>query len=272
MSRTERYFGRHSTALITGASSGIGAEYARQLASMGIDLILVARSADRLESLADSLGGEGCRVEVVPMDLTRANCGRALHKAVKALDMNVDLLVNNAGFGTVGAFHAQDPRREADEVRLNALAVVELCHAFLPDMLGAGRGAIINVASVAAFQPLPYMAVYAATKAFVLSLSQALWAEYRSRGIRVQALCPGPVDTPFFDATGNPGLRATVPRAAMMSPQRVVERSLKGLAADESVVVPGASNRALAWFGKLAPREMQAALAARLMRRGSRRD
>ena len=181
--------------------------------------------------------------------------------------MPVDLLVNNAGFGTVGPFHKQSAARESQELKLNTLAVLDLTHTFLPAMLARGQGAIINVASVAAFQPLPYMAVYGATKAFVLSLSEALRAEYRAQGIRVQCLCPGPVDTGFFEATGNSRLRGAVPKPAMMTPERVVERSLKALVKGEGVVVPGPQNQALAWISKLAPRDMLAAVTARVMKR-----
>ncbi len=263
----DKHFNRYSGALITGASSGIGAAYAEQLAALGLDLVLVARSQDRLEALASELRKEGCRVETVALDLSRAQAAGKLRKAVQASGVRVDLLVNNAGFGTVGPFHRQSAAREAQEVRLNALAVLELCHAFLPAMLERGLGAIINVASVAGFQPMPYMATYGATKAFVLSLSEALWAEYRDQGIRVQCLCPGPVDTGFFEATGNERLREAVPRGAMMTPQRVVERSLRALVKGDSVVVPGAQNQALAWIAKVAPREMLAALTARVMKR-----
>ena len=258
---------QYRTALITGASSGIGVAFAEQLAAAGLDLILVARSTDKLNALARKLRKEGCRAEVISQDLSHANAGAKLAKAVAELDMTVDLLVNNAGFGTVGNFHKQAASREAEEVKLNALAVVDLTHAFLPAMLERKSGAIINVASVAAFQAIPYMSVYAATKAFVLSFSEGLWGEYKDQGIKVLCLCPGPVDTNFFEATGNKKLRSTVPRQAMMTADRVVERALKGLAKGETVVVPGTQNQALAWLGKFLPREALTAVTAKVMKR-----
>ena len=260
-------FKNYRTALITGASSGIGVAFAEQLAAAGLDLILVARSTDKLNALARKLRKEGCRAEVISQDLSHANAGAKLAKAVDELGMSVDLLINNAGFGTVGAFAKQAPAREAEEIKLNALAVVDLTHAFLPGMLERGAGGIINVASVAAFQPIPYMSVYAATKAFVLSFSEGLRAEIKDRGVQVSCLCPGPVDTGFFEATGNDGLRSTVPKQAMMTADRVVERALKGLKKDEAVVVPGTQNQALAWLGRYLPREALTAVTARVMKR-----
>lgn len=263
----EKFFNDYRGALITGASSGIGMAYAERLAGLGLDLILVARSTDKLDALARKLRREGCRAEVVSQDLALANPGRKLAGAVDGLGIPVDLLINNAGFGTVGPFHKQSAAREAQEVKLNALAVLDLCHAFLPAMVERGRGSVINVASVAAFQAMPYMAVYGATKAFVLSLSEALRAEYRAQGIGVQCLCPGPVDTGFFEATGNRRLRSAVPKRAMMTPERVVERSLRALQRGESVVIPGPQNQAMAWISKIAPRDMLAAVTARVMKR-----
>lgn len=255
-------------ALITGASSGIGQAFAEALAAAGYDLILVARSRSRLETLAGELAGGGNRrVEVLPADLTQAGAADQLASAVADRGLAVDLLINNAGFGTVGAFESLDPAREADEIALNAGAVVGLCHAFVPGMLARGAGSVINVASLAAFQPTPYMSVYGATKAFVLSFSLGLWAEVHHRGVKVLALCPGPVDTPFFEATGNLGLRSTVPRGAMMSAPAVVAAALKALAAGRPVCVPGLPSRALASATRLLPRAVQARLAARLMRR-----
>src|SRR6185503_21100614 len=168
----------YKVALITGASSGIGEAFAQALAAKGTDLILVARSEDKLRALAKQLNElHSRRVEVVTADLGLAGSAAKVHAAAEALGMKVDLLINNAGFGTVGSFLNQDPERERQEVLLNAAAVVDMTHAFLPAMVERGRGGIINVASVASFQPLPYMAVYAATKAFVLSFSQAVRGE-----------------------------------------------------------------------------------------------
>jgi|GEM_PF-195452 len=187
------------TALITGASTGIGATFAEVLAKRGYALILVARSRDKLDALAARLSAEtGCKAVVIATDLVLPNSGAALAQKVASLQLNVDLLVNNAGFGSAGAFARQSPERDAQMIALNCATVVDLAHAFLPAMLERGSGGILNVASVGAFQPLPYMTIYGATKAFVLSFTEGLWAEMRGTGVKVSALCPGPVDTPFF--------------------------------------------------------------------------
>lgn len=243
------------TALITGASSGIGAAFARALAKAGKQLILVARSEDKLEALAASLRAEqGATVTVIPADLSLPECGRRLAAEVARQGLVVDLLINNAGFGAAGAFAKQDPARNAEMIQLNVSAVVDLAHAFLPAMLERGHGGILNVASVAGFQPLPQMAVYAATKAFVLSFSEALWAETRGRGVQVTALCPGPVDTAFFEATGTPELRKAVPKGLMMTAEKVAAEALAALAAGRPVVVPGAGNKLLSTVPRLLPR------------------
>lgn len=255
-------------ALITGASSGIGEAFAKALAAAGLDLILVARSEDKLRALAKQLAEvHSRRVEVVTADLGLAGSAQKVHAASEALGMPVDLLINNAGFGTAGSFAGNEPERERQEVLLNAAAVVDLAHAFLPGMLDRERGGIINVASMAAFQPLPYMTVYAATKAFVLSFSQGLREEVRRKGVKVLAVCPGPVDTPFFEATGNDRLRATVPKATMMSAEDVVAASIKAYNAGRSVVVPGIANKLLAAGTRLMPRDALAAMTAMVMKR-----
>lgn len=255
-------------ALITGASSGIGEEYARQLAKAGTDLILVARTENKLRDQAKQLAElYGRRVEVIAADLAQAAPGAGLHQRVEALGIKVDLLINNAGFGTVGGFEKQDPAREQQEIALNAAAVVDLAHAFVPAMVEAGHGAIVNVASVAAFQPVPYMTVYAATKAFVLAFSLGLRAELRGKGVRVQALCPGPVDTGFFEATGNARLRSTVPKGAMATAEAVVAASLKGLADNRAIVTPGVLNKLGALGARLLPRDTMATLAGKAMKR-----
>ena len=256
------------TALITGASSGIGEAFAGALAAEGMDLILVARSEDRLKALAKQLAEvHSRRVEVVTADLTQAGAAHKVHAAAAALKMPVDLLVNNAGFGTAGAFAKADAARERDEVLLNAAAVVDMAHAFLPDMIAARRGGIINIASMAAFQALPYMAVYAATKVFVLSFTEGLRGEVAHKGIRVLCVCPGPVDTPFFEATGAPGLRGAVPKATMMSVQDVIDASLKAFKAGRGVVIPGVGNKLMAAGTRLVPRQVLTAVTARFMKR-----
>lgn len=259
---------RYRTALITGASSGIGEAFAEALAKQGLDLILVARSTERLEEIAVRLAmAHDRRVEVISADLSKPRPGAALLKKVQALDMEVDLLINNAGFGSVGYFVELDGAREQQEIMLNVAAVTDLAHTFLPEMLERQVGGIINLASIAAFQPLPFMAVYAATKSFVLSFSQGLWGECRKQGVHVLAVCPGPVETGFFAATGNKNLRKTVPTTLVMSAETVVEQSLKAYSAGETVFVPGAANKAMAWVSRIMPRQLYAMVTANVMRR-----
>lgn len=189
------------TALVTGASSGLGAEFSRRFAARGSNLVLVARRADRLESLAAELRATGVRVEVIPADLGAPGAARNLHAELERRGIRVTTLVNNAGFGTHGAFDTADPGRISAEVQLNVVALVELTRVFMPQLL-AGRGALVTLASTAAYQPTPGMAVYGATKAFVLSFTEALWAEARGTGLRVLALSPGSTRTEFFDVVG----------------------------------------------------------------------
>ena len=256
------------TALITGASSGIGATFAHHLAQRGYGLILVARSQDKLEQLASSLRqAHGVTVDVLPADLAQPAPGEALRARVDALGRQVDMLINNAGFGAAGAFHTLPSARHQEMIALNVATVVDLAQSFLPGMVERGRGDIINVASLAGFQPMPFMSVYGATKAFVLSFSEALWAEYRGTGIRVLAVCPGPVDTPFFEATGADGLRDAVPKNLVMSAEAVVTRSLRALDAGEMTVVPGVTNSLVTALPRLLPRRLLAWSTGRAMRR-----
>lgn len=246
----------YSTALITGASSGIGAAFAHALAAQGADLILVARSADKLQALAQELRtAHQRRVEVLVADLSEPSPGARIASGVAGLGMQVDLLINNAGFGVARSFHKVTPQRHQEMMALNMSAVVDLIHAFLPAMVERANGAIINVASAAAFQPIPFMSVYAASKSFVLSLSEGLSVEYRAKGIAVLAVCPGPVDTPFFEATGTPNLRSRMPDSLMMTPDRVVTDALKALASGRPVVIPGRLNRLMTSFPRFVPRD-----------------
>ncbi|MDO8143557.1 MULTISPECIES: SDR family oxidoreductase [unclassified Isoptericola] len=193
-----------SSAVVTGASSGIGAVVAARLAARGADLVLVARRTDRLEELAARLRAEhGVAVDVVPADLTTPDGVTEVVKAARAADRPVGTLVNNAGFGTHGPFVEEDPQRVDDEVALNVTALTNLTRALLPDLLAHGSGAVVNVASTAAFQPLPRMAVYGATKAYVLSFTEALSVELRGTGVHAIALCPGATRTEFFDVVGS---------------------------------------------------------------------
>src|SRR3954447_20284602 len=227
------------TALVTGASSGIGEQFARQLAARGHDLVLVARRADRLEALASELSTDA---KVVACDL--ATDAASLGGRVQELGAQVDLLVNNAGFGTSGPFLDHDPARDAEQVRLNCEAVVTLCHAFLPGMVERRRGGIINVASSAGFQPIPYESVYAATKAFAISFTDSLHTELRGSGIRVMAVNPGPVPTEWQEIAGYGPDRVSVVPGAIPAEQ-VVSEALAAYDRGRRSVIPG---RAIRWF------------------------
>jgi uncharacterized protein len=216
---------RGSTVLITGASSGLGAEFARQLAARGANLILVARRVDRLDALKATLEREfGVTATVIAADLGAAAAASALAAQVARLGLPVHSLINNAGFGSHNRFEHEDATRIHDEVALNVAAVVDLTKAFYPQLLKHGRGILINVASTAAFQPIPRMAVYGASKAFVLSFTEALWYEAKSSGLRVIALCPGATETEFFEVAGPKARTGRVQSAAT-----VVRTALRAL-------------------------------------------
>ncbi|MGQ0697186.1 MAG: SDR family NAD(P)-dependent oxidoreductase [Panacagrimonas sp.] len=261
-------------ALVTGASGGIGEAFARRLAADGMDLMLVARSGDKLLKIANALRKScGVRVEILVADLALPDAGSRLKAAADGFDLKIDLLINNAGFGMMGGFHKLDPVRMQEMVALNVSAVMDVTHAFLPGLLAQGRGAILNVASMAAFQPMPFMSVYGATKAFVLSFSEGLWAEYRKRGIKVLAVCPGPVDTGFFEATGKPESRSGVPRRMMLTADQVVTESLAALAGNKMIVVPGNMGQGLlAALPRLAPRKWVAAGLAGVLGRSTKSE
>jgi uncharacterized protein len=260
---TTPYAGK--TALITGASSGIGAAFARALAAQGTHLILVARSEGKLRDLATALAAQhAIRAEVLPCDLSRPEAGQHLFTATLQRGLPVDLLINNAGFATYGAFDRLDAEREQQEILLDVAAVVDLTHRFLPAMLARGSGAIVNVASTSAFQPTPYMAVYGASKAFVLSFSEALWAEYRSKGICVLALCPGPTSTDFFNVVGTEDASF----GTKETPEKVVQVALRALQRGRPSVISGRQNWLQANAVRLAPRALVVRMGARLMRPG----
>lgn len=262
MSNSAAVSASRPVALITGASAGIGQEFALRLAERGYDLILVARRRDRLEELAGQVRAahSGLRAEVVPADLAGADAAARVASEAARLAMSVDLLVNNAGFGTHGYFEAISPERERDEIAVNVAALVALTHAFLPAMLERGRGGVINVASTAAFQPVPYMAVYGATKAFVRSFSEALWEEVHARGVRVLALCPGPTATEFFDTA------IAAPRGPIRTVRDVVATGLRAYDAGVPVVLDGWNNKLLIAFSNLLLRRWTAHITGRLMK------
>ncbi len=251
-----------ATALITGASSGIGAEFARALARRQTDLVLVARRAERLEELAERLHQEaGVRTWVVPQDLSLPDAGDTLQATIAAENLSIDMLVNNAGFGDYGEFASRDASKQLQMLDLNVRSLVELTHRFLVPMQERGTGSIINVASIAAFQPLPYMSVYAATKAFVLSFSEALWAENRDKGIKILALCPGPTETEFFETAGFDKVQpSNQPASRLMGAAEVVERALSALERGEANVVTGdLATQAMVNLPRVLPRQFLAA-------------
>ncbi|PTL76288.1 SDR family oxidoreductase [Vitiosangium sp. GDMCC 1.1324] len=249
------------TVMVTGGSMGIGAAFAQELARRRARLVLVARSAERLRTLAEDLTKtHGVRVDVVAEDLARPGAAKRVLEAVRAKGLVIDVLINNAGFGMYGPFEELPLETQREEIDLNIGALVELTHVFLPD-LERRQGGVIQVASTAAFQPVPFMAVYAASKAFVLSFSEALWAEYRERGVRVLALCPGATDTPFFARAGE---AAAFGRKA--SAEDVVRVGLAAFDANRSHVVHGFGNYFTALMSRWATREFTARLSAKLMR------
>lgn len=256
--------------LITGASTGIGAEFARQFAALGHDLVVVARSADRLEELAAALmAAHGVNVTVIGMDLSRPDAAEQLWQRTTGLGLEVDVLVNNAGVGTHADVADADPRRLEEEVELNCRTLVGTTARYLPAMRARGAGAVVNVASTAAFQPLPKMAVYSASKAFVLSFTEALWAEERGHGVRVLAVCPGLTDTPFFELAGGGAATAAsgpLAQAFTRTPQQVVGHTIRALSGHKSSFVDGAANAVvIRGLNRLLPRRLVVALAGRLI-------
>jgi uncharacterized protein len=246
----------HTTALVTGSSSGIGAEIARDLAKRGHGVTLVARREDRLRALADELAEKyHVRAEVMVADLTDAESRLALREEIGGRGLTVDILVNNAGFTTMGPVHRSDRQAELAMVRTNIEAVVDLCTLFLPDMVSHHRGAVLNTASTAAFQPLPGQAVYGASKSFVLSYGRALGAELKGTGVTVTTLCPGPVETGFAEASGLTDEEASdsLPKFMWVPAAQVAQAAVAALAAGRPVVIPGPANRAGAVAAHLIP-------------------
>lgn len=254
---------RGHTALITGASTGIGAEFARELAARGMTLILVARNEPAMTTLAADLKTKhGVAVHVIAADLSREAAVSEVSTAVSALGLTVDLLVNNAGFMTYGPFETIDPAKDHAEVMVNIAALVGLSHAFLPGMLERRSGGVINIASIAGFQPIPYLAVYAATKAFVISFSVALWEECRDRNVCVLGLCPGTTTTELFE-------RAAAKAAAVGQPRtvkQVVATGLRALDRKRSLVVDGLQNTLLTHGPRMIPRWFAARCAGQAVR------
>ena len=245
-------------ALVTGASAGLGIEFARQLSRRGQRLVLAARRKDRLDALAAELGN----ARAVEIDLSRYGAAAELMQDIEAAGETVELLVNNAGFGLHGRFDKAEPQRLREMVDLNCGALTDLCRAALPAMVERRSGAILNVASTAAFQAGPGMAVYFATKAYVLSLSEALHEEVRRFGVHVSALCPGPTRTEFGEVAGFKG-NATFNRFSMDA-ESVVRSGLAALDCNKAVAITGGLNKAGAFSTRLAPRALVRRIAGAL--------
>lgn len=239
-----------SVALVTGASAGLGVEFARQLAKRGHRLVLAARRKDRIDELAKELGN----ARAVAIDLSTSDAAGKLMADVEAAGEQVDLLVNNAGFGLIGRFAELDAKRQRQMIDLNVGTLTDLCRLVAPQLIERKSGAILNVASTAAFQPGPKMAVYFATKAYVLSFTEALHEELKPHGIRVSCLCPGPTRTEFGEVAGFGG-NGMFDMAAM-GPVEVVEAGLSGLDKNHAVVVPGWMNKVTAASTRFAPRSV----------------
>lgn len=251
-------------ALVTGASSGIGYELARILALEGHDLALVARSADQLEDLASGLSADfGVRCLVIPVDLSEPEGPDRVRERVETDGFRVDVLVNNAGFGTLGAFTRADAATQLDMVRVNVAALIHLTRLFVQPMAARGHGRVLNVASTAAFQPGPFMAVYFATKSFVLSFSEALAEELRGSGVTVTVLCPGPTVTGFQKRAGME--RAPIGgRLVTGDPVSVARAGIAGMMRGKRVVVPGLFNRIGTMLPRLFPRFVATRIVARM--------
>jgi len=254
------------TCLVTGASSGIGVEIAGLLAARGLGVTLVARSETKLVDLAHTLADRhGVRVEALPTDLTDADARSGLPGRLEELGLSVNVLVNNAGFSTLGPVYRADPDREMAMVRTDVEAVVHLCVLFTPGMVARRSGSILNVASTAAFQPIPGQAGYGGSKAFVLSYSHAIREELRPHGVSVTALCPGPVETGFAEAAGiAPEEMATsMPKLFWVPVAEVARVGVDGMDDNKAVAIPGLPNKASAAVGWLSPRRVLLPLVAR---------
>jgi short-subunit dehydrogenase len=236
--------GEGQTALVTGASMGIGVDLAECFARDGYDLILTARSESALKDVADRLAAKyKVRTTAIALDLGQTGGGKKLADDIRARGLNVDVLVNNAGYGTAGAFDGSSEAEQLGMIDLNVRALVELTHEFWPSMLANKRGGVLNVASTAAFQPGPLMAVYYASKAFVLSFSEALWKEAEGSGVHVSCLCPGPTTSNFRERAGTP-----------MSSMSVARMGYRAFQKNQRVIITGARNKLLAGLVPFLPR------------------
>lgn len=256
-------------AVVTGASSGLGEEFARRFAAAGEDLVLVARRRDRLERLAEQLRAEhGVTVTVLDADLAAPNGPQSVVDRIAAAGLKPTALINSAGFGTAEPFVGEDPVRIAEEIDVNVRALTVLSRLLLPALLAAPAGILVNVASIAAYQPIPTIAVYAASKAYVLALTEAIWYETRGTGLRVLALCPGPTATGFFDVAGTDRFAV----GPVVSCPEVVDAAWQNLGRSRQgpTLVVGRRNRVQALAARLLPRRLVLAVTARSVSGGHR--
>jgi len=253
-------------ALVTGASSGLGVDFARELAAEGCNLVLVARREERMRALADELQERhDVRVRVVALDLAQPESGARLKDLLDGEDIIIDTLINNAGFGIFGEFVEHDLERTREMLRLNVESLTELTHRFGADMARRGHGRILLVASVVAYQASPNYAAYAASKAYVLSLGEALHEELKPRGVTVTVLSPGATATAFFDVSGQDF--TPLKRAFLMPSLPVVRAGLATMRRDHASIVPGWKNKLMTFATRLAPRSVQRKIAHRVLRK-----
>ena len=247
----------NSTCIVTDASAGIGAEIARGLAKRGHGVTLAARREERLKELAEELASEhGIRAETISIDVSDVEARKAIKGQIEERGLTVEVLVNNAGFGSGGKFVELDAEEEAAIIRTNVEAVVALAGHFLPDMVKRGRGAVLNLASLISFQPVPMQATYGASKSAVLAHTEAIHEELRGTGVTITAVCPGPVRTEFGEQGGFGGADDKIPDFVWLDADKVAEDAIEGLESGERVVVPGALNQLAAFSGHYMPRSM----------------
>ncbi|WP_068783559.1 SDR family NAD(P)-dependent oxidoreductase [Paenibacillus phocaensis] len=250
----------NKTALVTGASSGIGEVFAKELAKKGCNLILVARSEKPLNEIAKKLQKEySIKAVSLPVDLSVGNAAEIVQQKVESLGLEVNILINNAGFGTLGIFNEIPAGRLNQEIQLNITSLTELTHKFIGSMIKRNEGVIINVSSMTAFQPAPYMAAYGATKAYVLSFTEALWAEYRDSGLRIVALCPGETKSSFHAVSGSTNLKSK-----RMEPIDVVNAAFRAVEKDRGYIIAGKNNYLMAQLPRFLPRSVVVKFARRL--------